>query len=346
MSDDNKIEKNKEILRMVLPMIAQCKLAATPPNYAAWYEYFSASSPELKEALDTALSNGGVDQHLMDQLYEQYVANADLNRLQAVQLGIGTILTEVSSTVSAVDDQVSEFDKSLGKQASRLKTVDSGDSGGGIGIINEVIEGMLQDSMRLHSANTDLQKALLDKQNMVAELKEELENAKHYATIDPLTGLVNRVKLEAEFASVVAAYAEDEQPCWMLMLDIDHFKSVNDNFGHVFGDKVIKLVAAVIKMGIKGADTACRYGGEEFAVLLPNTPLDGVMVVAESIRKTIEKGKVKQGSQGEVVAHVTISIGAAKYQQDDTLQSLLDRADQALYQSKENGRNRVTLSDS
>jgi len=329
---------------MVLPMISQCKLATTPSNYAAWYEYFSVSSPELKDVLDAALSNGGVDQDLMDRLYQQYVVNVDLNRLQEMQSDIGAILTEVSSTVRDVDDQVSQFDESLGKQASRLKTADSGDAD----IVNEVIDGMLQDSLQLHSANTGLQLALQDKQDMVAELKKELENVKQDAMIDPLTGLVNRTKLEEAFSLVAASYGEgkQQQPCCMLMLDIDHFKSVNDNFGHVFGDKVIKLVAAVIKMGVKGADTACRYGGEEFVVLLPNTPVEGVMVVAESIRKTIEEGKIKQGIKGKIIASVTISIGVAKYQQGDTLKDLLDRADQALYQSKQQGRNRVTLSAS
>jgi diguanylate cyclase len=126
------------------------------------------------------------------------------------------------------------------------------------------------------------------------------------------------------------------------MCDIDHFKKINDNYGHLFGDKVIRAVAQVLTDNVKGRDTAARYGGEEFIVLLPNTPLEGARALAEKIRSTIEGGRIKKGG-GEETAKVTISLGVSRYAPGESSASFIERADKALYVSKQSGRNQVSL---
>ena len=108
---------------------------------------------------------------------------------------------------------------------------------------------------------------------------------------------------------------------------------------------MLKLVGATLSKLVKGKDTACRYGGEEFAILLPDTPLDGARQLAETIRTTIERGKIQRANSNELVGNITISIGVAGYKKDEMTTEFIDRADRALYDSKRNGRNRVTVAE-
>jgi diguanylate cyclase len=140
---------------------------------------------------------------------------------------------------------------------------------------------------------------------------------------------------------MLTSAAESASACSLLMVDIDNFKRVNDTYGHVFGDKVIRYVAQRISLSIKGRDVAARYGGEEFAILLPETTVQGALVLAEQIRASVARGKIHRGGATEQIAGVTVSIGVAESLPADSVEDLTRRADEALYRSKEAGRNRV-----
>jgi diguanylate cyclase len=126
-----------------------------------------------------------------------------------------------------------------------------------------------------------------------------------------------------------------------MLTDIDHFKAFNDNFGHLTGDQVLRLVAMAVKHNVKGKDTAARYGGEEFAVVLPNTALRAAVTVAEHIRRAVMAKELMKRSTGEQLGGITISIGVAALRKGDSGQSLIERADICLYAAKRHGRNRV-----
>jgi diguanylate cyclase len=126
-----------------------------------------------------------------------------------------------------------------------------------------------------------------------------------------------------------------------MLTDIDHFKTFNDNFGHLTGDQVLRLVAMSVKHNVKGKDTAARYGGEEFAVILPNTTLRAAVTVAEHIRRAVMAKELMKRSTDENLGRMTISIGVATLRKSDTGQSLIERADTCLYAAKRHGRNRV-----
>jgi diguanylate cyclase len=130
------------------------------------------------------------------------------------------------------------------------------------------------------------------------------------------------------------------------MADIDHFKRVNDSYGHLIGDKVLHAVGRALQANVKGKDTASRFGGEEFAVLLPQTPLEGAARLAETLRATIASGRVKSVGSGETVGNITISIGVACYRAGEPAAEFIARADRALYAAKTRGRNRVCLAES
>ncbi len=170
-------------------------------------------------------------------------------------------------------------------------------------------------------------------------LTQRLEQAQTEALLDPLTGLNNRRGLERSITEVGGIPAG----CALLLADIDNFKTINDTHGHLLGDKVLRAVAQVVRFCIKGQDIAARMGGEEFAILLPETSVQGAAALAEKIRQAISKVSIRRIDRNEYVGNVTLSVGVADSQPSDTLESLVERADAALYVAKRGGRNRVSV---
>jgi len=160
------------------------------------------------------------------------------------------------------------------------------------------------------------------------------------AVTDPLTGLYNRRYMETHVGTLVDQAAARNKPLSVLGLDIDYFKSINDTYGHDAGDDVLQDFAIRIRKSIRGIDLACRYGGEEFVVVMPETDMAVATMVAERLRRRIasEPFPIQKGTR---TIDVTISIGIAALAPDDDAAAVIKRADQALYRAKRDGRNRV-----
>lgn len=169
----------------------------------------------------------------------------------------------------------------------------------------------------------------------------ELEQRRREALLDPLTGLFNRRAMDAHLAMLVTS--GDRPATSLLVIDIDNFKTINDKYGHSVGDSVIRNVAELVRKSIRGHDLAARFGGEEFVVILADTPASGAMTVAESLRLRIELLRLKRTRDGEHLAPITASIGVSEMLPGDTAETLINRADDALYAAKNAGRNRVVL---
>ncbi len=167
-----------------------------------------------------------------------------------------------------------------------------------------------------------------------------------YATIDALTNLNNRRQFELRLWQEIATTKRQNNPLCAMMIDIDFFKKVNDTYGHASGDAVLRGVASIIKSTLRESDIPSRYGGEEFAVLLPYTHIDEAKIVGERLRKAVESTPIKLNDEVSDVKtiSVTISMGLAEFNKKETGEELFERADKALYQAKENGRNRVCVS--
>jgi diguanylate cyclase len=176
----------------------------------------------------------------------------------------------------------------------------------------------------------------------VGELRNALERAQSEALLDPLTGLKNRRAFEravGELAHETAGMANAA----LLLIDIDHFKGVNDTYGHLFGDKVLRAVAHVLQANIKGRDLVARMGGEEFAILFVQATASGALAVAEQIRTAVAQGRVRSVAGEDLTGAVTVSAGLAVSLSGDSLENLIERADSALYEAKRSGRNRVCV---
>jgi two-component system cell cycle response regulator len=178
------------------------------------------------------------------------------------------------------------------------------------------------------------------KKRYTERLRDNMQMSIEMAITDALTGLHNRRYMETHVGTLVEQALSRGKPLTVLVLDIDYFKSVNDTHGHDAGDDVLREFALRIKKSIRGIDLACRFGGEEFVVVMPETDLAVATMVAERLRRKIasEPFPIQKGARS---IEVTISIGIAALGGGDTAASVLKRADQALYRAKRDGRNRV-----
>ena len=173
-------------------------------------------------------------------------------------------------------------------------------------------------------------------------LRDNVQASIELAVVDPLTGLHNRRYLETHLANMVDHAAGRGRACSLMLLDIDHFKAVNDTFGHSAGDDVLKGFAARVKRVIRTVDLMCRHGGEEFVIVMPDTPHVVALKIAERVRRAVE-GEAFAIDNGARSIAITVSVGLAERGMDANPENLLKRADKALYRSKNEGRNRVTL---
>ena len=179
------------------------------------------------------------------------------------------------------------------------------------------------------------------KKRYTERLRDNVQMSIEMAITDPLTQLYNRRYMESHLNSLIEQAASRKKPLTVLVLDIDYFKAINDTHGHDAGDDVLREFATRIKKSIRGIDLACRYGGEEFVVVMPETDLAVATMVAERLRRRIatEPFPIQDGSKS---IEVTISVGiSALGGKDDNAANLLKRADAALYRAKRDGRNRV-----
>jgi two-component system cell cycle response regulator len=179
----------------------------------------------------------------------------------------------------------------------------------------------------------------LKNRQRIQELSRSQSQLARMALCDGLTGVFNRAYFDATIEQETARSLRSQKPLSLLLVDLDHFKKVNDTLGHQAGDRVLAEVAAVLREQSRLSDTVCRYGGEEFAIILPETPRAHAHLVAERIRRRISN------LRGDVPVTVSIGINCAEKAEDLIPQSLFAGADAALYAAKRNGRNRCEVAE-
>lgn len=209
------------------------------------------------------------------------------------------------------------------------------------GLINGFHLGA-SDSVHVEIDTTELSARMnrhLERWQRLLELRQSKEQLQKMALTDPLTKLGNRATFDMSLKQAAACTQRSGSPYSLLMIDLDHFKNFNDNYGHQTGDSVLRSVADAIRYSARDADICCRYGGEEFAVILPDTKANNAEVLAERIHKQVAKVSRKQPS-GRMAITVSIGISCANRDSIHPAQ-LIEEADQALYLAKDNGRNRT-----
>lgn len=320
-----------------LERIAHEGLAVTPDIYELWYCYFSGQSAEVVRAIDILIANKQrIDEERCKELHYRFLSDA--RNEEAVRRAgeqINATLKSVSGVVQDVKSATSDYNSRLGSATTRI------DAAKDPAEFKNVLREMMSDARNMIQRNQALE-AELDKSSQVMEtLQRDLEAVRREAMTDGLTALSNRKAFDAALKRVAEESVSMGTTFSLLMLDIDYFKSFNDNFGHQIGDQVLRLVARTLTDGVKGRDIAARYGGEEFAIILPDTPLEAGVHVANALRRAIATKDVINRNTSEKLGRITMSVGVAEYKQSENPNDLIERADAALYTAKHNGRNQV-----
>lgn len=309
----------------------------TPPAYTIFYTHVSGERPQLSEEIHRIkLAGETFTPTRIAELYERffgaeqeglaaYEASRNVERLLSV---VHEALSAAGDTTTSHGERISALHDELGRQEKVTE-------------IRKVVAGILSETARMRMSINKLERRVVHSAAEIAELRDNLEQAQREANADPLTGIANRKMLEFELKRSAKEAAGGDKPFSVLMVDVDEFKQFNDEYGHQIGDHALKLVARTLAQGIKRRDLAARFGGEEFSVVLVETPLDGAIKLAENLRARIETTKLESEGVSHGVRPVTISIGVAQYREDEPLKRLVGRADRALYRAKEQGRNRV-----
>lgn len=339
MKYQDSIEQSAEYLRLALPLMSRQTAALTPISFAIWYEYVAGINPALQTRIDELTADGRLlDDKLTEELFRRYVSEIDHETAQRVGHDLQKVMLDVSQSAAHTGHKAGEFGRSL-----EVWSDDLTNSPDPSATASSHLTSLLTHTQEMQSSVATLKDKLDRSQQEIEELRLEVNRAREAALADGLTGLANRRGFDIALASCLAGLSPEAHGPSLLIADIDHFKQVNDRYGHMFGDKVIRAVAQILMDNVKGRDTAARYGGEEFVVLLPNTPLKGAQALAEQIRASVESCRIRRLNSQEWIESVTLSFGVATLLPGETADQLLTRADRALYASKEDGRNRVTV---
>ena len=344
---------NAIIFKRTVQEIFSLGLFPTPGVYTVFYEFFTGENRGISEEIEKIKRVRPLIQDDIEELFRAHIAprlamKSDEMTGRLVEKIVGVI----DSTISTLDVSEKRLDEVVGKIEAVKNTFEVQQRGdlasltGALACLLKRAKETIDDSSKKIEATT----------KELESIKKTMAVSKEDSLVDPLTGLLNRRGLEIKILEChqEANAALWANPCSVLFLDLDHFKLLNDTHGHLTGDKVLQTVGEFLKKTLRGEDLAARFGGEEFVVVLPNTPLSYGNIVAEKIRKSIEKLSIKTKS-GKDLGNITVSIGLDEYKfpqrvQGETVPVSLDafwttvhNADTALYHSKNSGRNRTTI---
>ena len=334
--DDN--QRSLAFAETALSQIRSLNQSAIPRNYEIWYAYAAGYNAALNKVINETLArHGKLTEGDLEQIHATYLSHARAtDRIDEVGARVVGEIGDVMAVISEALGMTASFGDSL-KGASNNLASGAQDRDQ----VKSVVEMLVKSTQTMQTTNKALEERLTNSRQEINNLQQNLEAIRAESLTDPLTGLANRKLFDRTIVSAISTANESSEPLSLLMLDIDHFKSFNDNYGHLTGDQVLRLVGMSLKQAIKGADTTARYGGEEFAVVLPNTGLRQALAVADNIRRAVMSRELKKKSTGEILGRITISIGVAMLQAGDDVLSLIERADGCLYSAKRAGRNRV-----
>ncbi|MEL6364545.1 MAG: GGDEF domain-containing protein [Pseudomonadota bacterium] len=320
--------------------LAKLEEFGTPPlpkYFELWYAHVSGQYPTLSERLNGAIESGApVATDLLDDLYDTFLAqSAESSTLEHARASLDEQILNLMQIVGDNIDSTEHFADFLENNARVLPSITSPDQ------LAKVIQALAANNKSVLKRTGELSDGLTHAKSEVENLRSELAALREESMRDHLTGVHNRRSFDGQLARAIITSRENSDKLSLIMCDIDHFKKINDVHGHATGDRALQHVARNMSECVKGQDVVARYGGEEFAIVLPRTRLRNAAVLAEQIRSTIAARPVTNREGKVLIKSVTVSFGAAELNDGDDINSLINRADQNLYQAKETGRNRV-----
>jgi diguanylate cyclase len=324
------------VAEKAMSAMAEQRVPPTPQNFQVWFKYALGTSADLNRTIDILIGNKRkFDAATNEELFRTYVGPQMVSTEAVVnnasQQLHGVLSSAKQFLATAVADNQEQL-RAMNDVADRTeKGVDP----------KVLIESLMEELTKATARATKLEASFGEKSREVDAIRDSLNKSEQRAKTDMLTGLPNRHALDDFFRSAQMEAMEKGTPLGALLIDIDHFKKFNDDFGHGVGDQVLRLVATTLRERVRDGDLPARYGGEEMIVVLPGADLAVSTTVAERIRHAISERQIMRRSTGEVLRGITVSIGVGQFQLGEAPSDLIDRCDRALYLAKKTGRNRV-----
>jgi len=323
-------------LKLTLPEMSKREIPTTPENYAVWYEYTAGTNHDLKQSINSLInSKMAFSDQVNNDLYQKFIGNGQQTAITEIRDSVRQVINDLLAEISAEGDGLGDYAKTL--EIFSEKVSDTPDSSA----INLLITELLVETKKREEATHSLQSSLDTMAKEMTQLRQEVARLNDEASTDALTKVSNRRAYDIAIERAVSASKMNSTSLSLLMLDIDHFKRFNDQFGHVIGDKVLRFVASMLQKHVKGNDTVARFGGEEFAVILPETSYIDALSVAENVRKRISAQVLSDSAENKKLGSVNVSIGVALYRYGESPEEFVHRTDKCLYKAKGSGRNRV-----
>lgn len=309
-----------------------------PDTFKVWYTYAAGSSLVLNERIEALIADGAkpsvydlsslkgeiIEGEVTDQTAEME-ANEHLRReMEEVQSFIRSYLQTTERYEGAIDNTA--------KSLSDASTADE---------VEMVIALMIRENQRIRAQTQQLSSSLRETQDEIVRLQDKLTQSRKAELLDPMTGLNNRRYFQHAMASALVHSEANNQPLSFAIADIDHFKQVNDRFGHQIGDEILKFVGTYIEARVKDHGTVSRYGGEEFAIILPDITIETARALLEDVKDGIAAARLVTSKTNKSIGAVTASFGVSTRIEGDNVETLFERADKQLYEAKSAGRNQV-----
>lgn len=333
-------EKAAEYFRLTLAKLGELKWPVTARNYSLIYYYFAGETVALNEELDGLIArNTPLTLDLAEKLFTQYVCHNTEAVNENLHAEIINTLTSVLGSFVDLAGRTAQSNSSLQTHMEKLEAVSEPAE------ILQLASEIIRETSTFIDATQTFEESLRDTASEIDQLKSDLDKARQQAFNDALTGLMNRRGFDNSLEKTIHDAREKNTPLCLLLIDIDHFKKVNDTHGHLVGDKVLRGLSKLLVNKMRGNDFLSRYGGEEFAVILPNTPITGAFTVAENLRKSAQKLRLTNVKTGSKLTEITISIGATCYRKGEGIEDFISRCDKALYRAKNRGRNKAVIAE-
>lgn len=320
-------------------LFARTGLPPEPDTYELFYLYVSGADAGLRREMERALESGGLTADVVTDLRRVHfgeIAASEMLELvetaQASALALAERLDRGHADIRDYDDAISQEDAALSVSRSAHELAD-------------LVQRLRRANATVMSANRRLEASIRTASLETNKLLERLGSAERTARTDPLTGLLNRRGLMEALKKAQATALENGVPLAAALVDIDHFKRVNDQWGHAIGDEVLRCVgshlASHVRRTVGEGGFAGRHGGEEFVVAMPGLGVAAAAAAIDAARAILARQVLRRSNDGASLGHISFSAGVAGLRPDDTVDSLVDRADSALYAAKRAGRDRV-----
>jgi diguanylate cyclase len=331
-----------DLARQVIQAMEAHHVWPTATNFELWLHYVSAKEGKVAAEINSVISSGKpFTEAIGEAIAAQHLPAA---RLTNELLDAGMTLTTELDNVTKALETARESSEAYGEQlASASETLAPGED---TAAVRDMVQSLSLATAKVREDNQSLEARLAETNDELGRLRDHLELVRREAMTDGLTGLYNRKAFDEHLASACRHAESSSEPLALVMVDIDHFKAFNDTWGHQTGDQVIRYVSSVIARVTAAPRFSARYGGEEFAMIFPAEKKEMVYAAVEAAREEIASRVLKRRSTSEDLGTITISSGIAMFRRGEGPQSLIDRADEAMYASKREGRNRTTVADS